>query len=150
MWAPPKESSSSPTSASTRRASSSSASGPRRRRVGAIAGADLDARRARGVRHRHGGWEDGHALLDRRPEQPWVAAADLARIERAAQADDEDLPVTQRPGDLVRSGEQPAEAAGQGTERGGVGSPDEADRSPGRRAQGDARPTTASGGSGAC
>ena len=37
--------------------------------------------------------------------------------------------VAQRAGDLVGSGEQPAEATGQGTERGGVGAPDEADRS---------------------
>ena len=73
-------------------------------------------------------------------EQPGVAAADLTRIERAAEADHEQLPVTQGAGDLVGSGEQTAEAAGQGTERGGVGPADEADGSPGRRAQGQGDP----------
>ena len=78
-------------SASMRRASSSSPSGPRRRRDGVIAGAismravrdESDAATAAG--------NTGTRCSTAGSEQPRVAAADVARIERPAQAEHEDL-----------------------------------------------------------
>ena len=140
MWAPPKASSNSlifgfhPVG---QLELGERAASPARRRDRPV---QLDACRARGVRCGHGGREHGHPLLDRRLEQPWVAAANTTRIERPTQADHQDLRVTQRAGDLIRSGEQTAEAARQGAERCRVRSPDEPDRSFEGGAQGDGDP----------
>ena len=59
-------------------------------------------------------------------------------------AEDEELAVAQGAGDLVGSGEQAAETAGQGAERGDVGAADEADRAARSPSSTGERPTTAS------
>ena len=85
----------------------------------------------------------GPCARRRVPNSVRIAATDPPRVERAAEPDDEHLAVAQRPGDLVGPLEQTAEATGQGTERGEVRAPDEADRPARSRRSASARPTTA-------
>src|SRR5262245_35529553 len=66
---------------------------------------DLDVRRPRDVRQRHRRREHRNLAFDGGCQHVRIAASDPARVERAAEPDDEELTIAQRPGDLVRSRE---------------------------------------------
>ena len=122
---------------STWSASSSSISGPRRRRPGPHGGADLDAGRA--APRRAGRRRREHRRLRRHggADQAVVDASDPPGVERRLGAHHEHLAGAQRAGDLVGPGQQAAQPAGQRTDRGHVGSADEAHRPAGGGGEGE-------------
>ena len=105
--------------------------------VGAHLVADLDPGAAPERRAGDRRGEHLDAGLHGGADEAVVDAPDAARVEHGLGAEHEQLAAAQRTGDLVRAGEQPAEAAGEGADRRRVGAADEAHRAPGGVGEGE-------------